>query len=60
MDAVSDAASHDFDGTHGASLLQSDLTDEGFASLPVLKSLEQLEIDDLTDDEYQKFVSEIS
>lgn len=60
MDTVSDAASHDLDGTHGASLLQRDLTDEEFASLPVLKSLEQLEINGLTDDEYQKFVAAIS
>ncbi|MGB3409953.1 MAG: hypothetical protein WBA45_02050 [Microthrixaceae bacterium] len=57
---MSDAASHDLDGTHGASLLQRDLTDEEFASLPVLKSLEQLEINGLTDDEYQKFVAAIS
>ncbi|MGB6058984.1 MAG: hypothetical protein WBF71_12065 [Microthrixaceae bacterium] len=57
---MSDAASHDLDGTHGASLLQRDLTDKEFASLPVLKSLQQLEIDDLIEVECQKFVAAIS
>ena len=57
---VSDAASHDHDGSHGTSLLPRDLTDEEFAALPILESLEQLEIEDLTDDEYEKFVAAIS
>ena len=47
-------------GTHGASFLPRDLTDEEFAALPVLQSFEDLEIEDLTDDEYEKFVAAIS
>lgn len=60
MECVSDVASHDHDGPYGTSLLPRDLTDEEFASLPVLESLEQLEIEDLTDDEYEKFLAAIS
>lgn len=60
MERVSDAATHDHDGPHGTSLLPRDLTDEEFAALPILESLEQLEIEDLTDDEYEKFVAAIS
>ena len=57
---VSDAATDDLDGPHGSGLLPRDLTDAEFAVLPVLESLEQLEIEDLTDDEYEKFVAAIS
>lgn len=60
MGCVSDAASSDHDGPHGTGLLPRDLTDEEFAALPILESLEQLEIEDLTDDEYEKFVAAIS
>lgn len=57
---MSDAATHDLDGPHGTGLFPRDLTDAEFAALPVLESLEQLEIEDLTDDEYEKFVAAIS
>lgn len=60
MERMSDAVSDDHDGPHGTSLLPRDLTDEEFAALPILESLEQLEIEDLTDDEYEKFVAAIS
>ena len=54
---MSDAASPNPAGPDGTSLLSRDLTDEEFATLPNLESLEQLEIDDLTGDEYEKFVA---
>ena len=57
---MSDAASDNRGGPHGTSLLPTDLTNEEFAALPILESLEQLEIEDLTDDEYEKFVAAIS
>ena len=57
---MSDAASHQDDVPQGTSLLPRDLTDEEFAVLPVLESLDQLEIDDLTDDEYEKFITALS
>ena len=57
---ASDAATHHFDGPCGTGLLLRDLTDAEFAALPVLESLEQLEIEDLTDEEYEKFVAAIS
>lgn len=60
LERVSDAATRDLDGPHGTGLLPRDLTDAEFAALPVLESLEQLEIEDLTDDEYEKFVAAIS
>src|SRR5687767_8200614 len=61
LDVVSDAASHHQDEVpHGTRLLPRDLTDEEFAALPVLESLDQLEIDDLTDDEYEKFIAALS
>lgn len=60
MECVSDAATHGHDGPHGTSLLPRDLTDDEFAALPILESLDQLEIEDLTDDEYEKFIAAIS
>lgn len=60
VERVSDAASHDHDGPHGTSHLPRDLTDGEFAALPILESLEDLEIEDLTDDEYEKFVAALS
>lgn len=50
----------DHDGPHGTSLLPRDLTDEEFAALPTLASLDKLEIEDLTDDEYGKFIAALS
>ncbi|MCY7289989.1 MAG: hypothetical protein LH624_17525 [Cryobacterium sp.] len=60
VERVSDAVSHDPDEPHGTSLLPRDLTDDEFAALPILESLKDLEIEDLTDDEYDKFVAAIS
>jgi len=60
VERVSDAVSQDRDEPHGTSLLQRDLTDDEFAALPILESLKDLEIEDLTDDEYDKFVAAIS
>lgn len=57
---MSDAASRHDEVPHGTSQLPRDLTDEEFAALPVLASLDQLEIDDLTDDEYEQFIAAMS
>lgn len=57
---MSDAASHDVDGPAGTGSLPRDLTDEELAALPILGSLDELEIEDLTGDEYEKFVSAFS
>ena len=57
---VSDAAAYDHDVPHGTGLLPRDLTDEEAAALPALESLEQLEIEDLTDEEYKNFIVAIS
>jgi hypothetical protein len=57
---VSDAPTHDHHGPHGTSLLPRELTDEEFAALPILESLDELEIDDLTDDEYETFIAALS
>ena len=57
---MSTAAASDHDGPHGTSLLPRDLTDEEFAALPTLASLDKLEIEDLTDDEYGKFIAALS
>lgn len=57
---MSDAVGDNHDRPHGTSLLPRDLTDDEFAALPVLESLEQLEIEDLTDVEYEKFIAAIS
>lgn len=57
---MSDAATDDHDRPHGTSLLPRDLTDEEFAALPILESLDELEIDDLDDDEYEKFIAALS
>lgn len=60
MTGVSDAAGHHQEDAHGTGLLPRDLTDDEFAALPVLGSLAQLEIDDLTDDEYETFIDAIT
>lgn len=57
---MSDAAAHDQDGPHGTSLLPRDLTAEELDAAPVLGSLEDLEIADLTDDEYERFLDALS
>jgi len=57
---VSDAAIHGQGGPHGTDLLPRDLTDEDFAAAPVLTSLYDLLIEDLTDDEYDSFIDALS
>ena len=47
-------------GPHGTNLLPGDLADEVLDALPVLTSLGDLEIEDLTDDEYEKFIAALS
>ncbi|MCU1498526.1 MAG: hypothetical protein JWM47_2479 [Acidimicrobiales bacterium] len=50
----------DADAPRGTSGLPRDLTEEEFAALPILTSLDQLEIEDLADDEYERFVAALS
>lgn len=57
---MSDAATHEHEGPHGTGLLPRDLTEDELAAAPVLASLEDLEIEDLTDDEYDSFVAALS
>jgi hypothetical protein len=51
----SDGVPHD-DGPHGLSLLPRDLTPDEIANAPVLQSLDDLVIEDLTAEEYQAFL----
>lgn len=52
---MSDGAKHD-DAPKGLSLLPRDLTPEEIANAPVLESLDDLLIEDLTAEEYQAFL----
>lgn len=56
---MSDAARQERDVPHGTSLLARDLTPEELRAAPVLVSLDDLAIDDLTDDEYDAFIAAI-
>jgi hypothetical protein len=56
---VSTAAEHQ-DGPHGTNLLPRDLTPEELAAGPIIDDLDSLLIDDLTDDEYEKFLTALS
>lgn len=56
---VSNAAQH-HDRPHGTGLLPRDLTAEELAAGPVIDDLDALLIDDLTDDEYAKFLAALS
>lgn len=49
---MSDGAQHE-KASKGLSLLPRDLTPEEIANAPVLESLDDLLIEDLTDEEYQ-------
>lgn len=44
----------------GTSALPPDLTPEQLAAAPVLASLDDLVIDDLTDDEYEAFLAALN
>ena len=57
---VSNAAANDHDGPHGTNLLPRDLTAEELEAAPVLGSLEDLEIADLSDVEYERFLDALS
>lgn len=54
---MSNAVGHHDEGSFGTGLLPRDLTDEEFAAAPILASLDDLEIKDLTDDEYELFIA---
>lgn len=51
------AKQHDEDAPRGASLLPRDLTPAQLKAAPVLASVDSLIIDDLTDAEFNAFVS---
>jgi hypothetical protein len=54
---MSDAAHHRDEHARGTSVLPADLTQEQLASAPSLASLDELLIDDLTDDEDAAFAA---
>jgi len=54
---VSDAAHGDHEGPQGLSLLPQPLTEEELEDAPVLESLDDLVIEDLTDEEYEAFLA---
>ena len=54
------AAAHDRDAPQGTSLFPRDLTGTELEAAPVLASLEDLEIEDLTEDEYAQFIAALS
>lgn len=56
MAVMSDAIRHS-EGPHGAGLLSRDLTEEQLAAAPVLPSTDALVIEDLTEDEYDRFIA---
>lgn len=45
------------EGPHGTGLLPRDLTEEQLAAAPVLPSADALVIEDLSDDEYDRFIA---
>jgi hypothetical protein len=57
---VSDAAKPDGEAPHGTSLLPRDLSEAELAAAPVLTSVDDLLIDDLTDDEDESFAAALS
>jgi hypothetical protein len=57
---VSQAASPEHDRADGTARLPRDLTAAELAALPVLESLDDLVIEDLTEDEYEKFIAALS
>jgi hypothetical protein len=58
--AVVDPQPHDLNGTSGTSLLPPDLSEDEFAAMPILESVEALLIEGLTDDEFDVFVTAVS
>ncbi|MGH9121390.1 MAG: hypothetical protein ACRDYC_05515 [Acidimicrobiales bacterium] len=56
---MSDAVRHS-EGPHGTGLLPSDLTEEQLAAAPVLASADALVIEDLSDEDYDRFIAALS
>ena len=56
---MSDAVRH-AEGPQRTGLLPRDLTEEQLGAAPVLPSAEALGIEDLTDDEYDRFIADLS
>jgi hypothetical protein len=57
---VSDAAKPGGESPHGTGLLPRDLSEAELAAAPVLASVDDLLIDDLTDDEDESFAAALS
>ena len=53
---MSDAASSEHQGPHGTGLLPRRLTEAEFDRAPALASLDALVIEDLDDEEYDRFL----
>ena len=56
---MSDAVRH-ADDPHGTGLLPGDLTEEQLAAAPVLPSVDALVIQDLSEDEYDRFIAALT
>jgi hypothetical protein len=54
---MSDAAHRQDDGPHGNDLLPRDLTEDQLATAPVLRSVDALLIEDLSEDEDDAFAA---
>lgn len=54
---MSNAAHHDHEGPQGLNLLPRDLTPEELEAAPVLESVDDLIIDELSDEEYDAFIA---
>ncbi|MBI2703695.1 MAG: hypothetical protein HYX32_00165 [Actinobacteria bacterium] len=54
---MTDDATNEHERPHGFNLLPRDLTEEELDAAPVLKSLDDLVIEDLTDEEYEAFLT---
>lgn len=54
---MSDAAHPTDEAPHGSALLRSDLTDDQLAEAPVLASIDNLLIEDLSEDEDDAFAA---
>lgn len=57
---MSNAAPLPAEAPKGIGLLPNDLTDEDWANAPVLRSLDQLVVDEFTDEEFEIFLDAVS
>jgi hypothetical protein len=57
MVGVSDAADQPDQAPHGIALLPTDLTDDQLAAAPVLRSIDALLIEELSEDEDEAFAT---